>query len=496
MSLGIFLLLLLLVLLLLHFLLNRLWLLVLNDIFLDRSGRLAKRILASLANVAIFCDSALDHRPRDRLDVIAAAKDAQQVFDALRLRVVDLLLLSLLLDLLDLDLAQLHLVKLTLLLLLLLYNDLQVLLADLAISVLLQHAVLALDVGDLALLLIYDLLFVVSLLQQVLVDHLDGARGHLLLLFGGGGGELVDDLLVALLELLVVLNLRVKIFDDLLLNLVAHGQVALVRQSCITIKHHVHKRGHEAAHSGPEVLRLRLGLRQLRRRDLLRGIFVVAQARFKHAHLCLHLSEQRLGIVHLQLLVIDGCLDSLVECIVRHEGFALSNHAAQSELLILEQFRGESEEGALLEADHAHVKINRLKWGALLVLNQVQELVKCARQVLALFSTFLDEFGVQRAHISLHLRAVLRGNGSLDRVVSEAKVVENFIFEALVLGERRQHLRRHNVQDRLQEVEEANVGVLVSVKQVHVINGLEVLVLSREVKLLANEQNCNIAQFI
>ena len=162
----------------------------------------------------------------------------------------------------------------------------------------------------------------------------------------------------------------------------------------------------------------------------------------------------------------------------------------------MEQFRGESEEGALLEADHTHVEINRLKWGALLVLDQVQKLVKCARQVLALLSAFLDELGVQRAHISLHLRAVLRGNGSLDRVVSEAKVVENFIFEALVLGECRQHLRRHDVQDRLQEVEEANVGVLVSVKQVHVINGLEVLILSREVKLLANEQNCNIAQFI
>ena len=118
--------------------------------------------------------------------------------------------------------------------------------------------------------------------------------------------------------------------------------------------------------------------------------------------------------MQLELLIINGCLHSLIEGVVRHEGLALSDHAAQSELLILEQFGGESEEGALLEANHAHVEIKRQEWSAFLVLDQVQQLVKCAGQVFALLCTFLNELCVKSAHIGLHLRAVLRGNSRLD----------------------------------------------------------------------------------
>lgn len=45
------------------------------------------------------------------------------------------------------------------------------------------------------------------------------------------------------------------------------------------------------------------------------------------------------------------------------------------------------------------------------------------------------------------------------------------------------------MQNRLQEVKESNVGVLVCVKQVHVIDSFEVLILARKVELLANKQN-------
>ena len=251
--------------LLLHLLLDRLRLLGLIAFIIDRGESLAKSILASFADIAILSDGAFDHGSSDWLGFTCATEDAEQVFDALGLRVIDLLLLSLLLDLLNLDLTQLDLVQLTFLLLLLLNDNFQVIFADLTISVLLQHSVLALDIGDLALLLIDDLLLVVPLLDQVLVDHLDRCRGHLLLLLSRSGGELVDDLLVALLELLVVLNLRIKILDNLLLDLIAHGEVALVGQSCITIEHDIYERRHEAAHPSPEVFRLCLGLGQLRR---------------------------------------------------------------------------------------------------------------------------------------------------------------------------------------------------------------------------------------
>ena len=168
--------------LLLHFLLDRLRLLRLIAFLINRCECLAKSILASFADIAILCDGAFDHGSSDWFGFSCATEDAEQVFDALGLRVIDLLLLSLLLDLLNLDLAQLDLVQLRLFLLLLLDNNFQVFLADLTISVLLQHSVLALDIGDLALLLIDDLLLIVSLLDQVLVDHLDRSRGHLLLL--------------------------------------------------------------------------------------------------------------------------------------------------------------------------------------------------------------------------------------------------------------------------------------------------------------------------
>ena len=52
------------------------------------------------------------------------------------------------------------------------------------------------------------------------------------------------------------------------------------------------------------------------------------------------------------------------------------------------------------------------------------------------------------------------------------------------------------MQNRLQEVKEPNVGVLVRVKQVHVIDRFEVFILTSEVELLADKQNYNIAQFI
>ena len=45
------------------------------------------------------------------------------------------------------------------------------------------------------------------------------------------------------------------------------------------------------------------------------------------------------------------------------------------------------------------------------------------------------------------------------------------------------------MQNGLQEVKESNIGVLIRVKQVHVIDRFEVLILAREVELLANKQN-------
>ena len=97
---------------------------------------------------------------------------------------------------------------------------------------------------------------------------------------------------------------------------------------------------------------------------------------------------------------------------------------------------------------------------------------------------------MQSGHVSLLLRSVIRGDRSLDCVVGQAQIVEDLVFEALVLNEGSHDLGGHDVQDRLQEVEEADVGILVRVQQVHVIDSLELLVLPREVELLANQQYC------
>ena len=95
----------------------------------------------------------------------------------------------------------------------------------------------------------------------------------------------------------------------------------------------------------------------------------------------------------------------------------MSHDAAQSQLLLLEELRGEREEGALLQSRDANVEISRIQGLISLMLDQMQQLVEGPRQVLALLGALLEEFGVQRRHLSLNSRAACRRNRRFDRVV-------------------------------------------------------------------------------
>ena len=91
---------------------------------------------------------------------------------------------------------------------------------------------MVLDRGNDFLLFVDDLLLVVSLFQEVFVDDCDRALCHLLLILFVCFGELVHDLLVAILDVPLVVDLRVKVFDESLLDVIGHRKVLDIIDHC------------------------------------------------------------------------------------------------------------------------------------------------------------------------------------------------------------------------------------------------------------------------
>ena len=87
------------------------------------------------------------------------------------------------------------------------------------------------------------------------------------------------------------------------------------------------------------------------------------------------------------------------------------------------------------------MEFNGTEWLALLVFDQSAQLVKRAREQLALVLALLKELGAEDVDASLNTALVVNFNG----VEGQAQIVERLLFKALVLGERCDHLRRHDM---------------------------------------------------
>ena len=155
--------------------------------------------------VTLLENSDLFTECRLTLSVLISAKQGKQSSHARGLIVIELA--RFVSDSLHFDLAQLDLAKLVLLILGLFDDEAEVALADLAVTVLLVDRVLCFHCAKLPVLRVNYLRLVVPLLDEVFVDYVDGARGHLLLIFLIDAGKLVDDFFIAVLELVSVLNL-------------------------------------------------------------------------------------------------------------------------------------------------------------------------------------------------------------------------------------------------------------------------------------------------
>ena len=83
--------------------------------------------------------------------------------------------------------------------------------ANLAITVLLVHPVLVLDLANLSIQIVYPPLLVILCLKKVLIDDVHRVRSHLLLFFLVCSGELVYDLFVPIFELASVFDFGIKI---------------------------------------------------------------------------------------------------------------------------------------------------------------------------------------------------------------------------------------------------------------------------------------------
>ena len=81
-------------------------------------------------------------------------------------------------------------------------------------------------------------------------------------------------------------------------------------------------------------------------------------------------------------------------------------------------------------------------------------------QRLTLLPAFFNYLTSQSVNVGLDLARHSR----LASIKCKAQIVERLLFEALVLRERRHNLGRNDMQERLKEVKEADVTVLVRVE--------------------------------
>ena len=176
----------------------------------------------------------------------------------------------------------------------------------------------------------------------------------------------------------------------------------------------------------------------------------------------------------------------MLECVVWDQWLIpLGEHASQSELLILEKLACERQQSALLKSQDAHVELLRVELSAILMFHKGQQLVKSSSQLLVLFLTFREELGAHDLTVNFNHALV----GLLTLIKHQSQVVECLLLEALVLCEGRKDLSWDNLLDWLQKVEESNIAVLIRVKQLHVLNHLQIHILVREVEQLTLQKD-------
>lgn len=189
----------------------------------------------------------------------------------------------------------------------------------------------------------------------------------------------------------------------------------------------------------------------------------------------------------MQHLVVDRRGYGLLEGKVGHEALWLAlEQASQSDLFLLVQLGREREHGAFLEPEHAHVEVEGQQRLPFFMAHQVQQLVERSIELLRLLDALLDQFASNSVYVRLDNASI---DGLLAILEHESQVVERVLLEALVLRERGHNLGGEHVQNGLEEIEEADLLVFVRVEQGHVIHSLQVDVLTREIELLARQQN-------
>ena len=226
--------------------------------------------------------------------------------------------------------------------------------ADLAIAVLFVDAVLVPYFLQLSELRVDDLLLVILLLDEVLVDDNDRLARHLLLLLLVRRGQLVHNLFVPVLELAGVIDDGVEVGDDLLLDVIGHGQVVRVVDGGARVHHYVHEGGHAAAEPRPQVSRLGLRLRQLPWGDLLRRVLIVGQPGLQIVDLVHELADQALGIGKLEVRVFKPSPNGLLQGVLGNEGSGLlRKHASKTHLFLLVKLGGERQHSSLFQTQDA-----------------------------------------------------------------------------------------------------------------------------------------------
>ena len=159
------------------------------------------------------------------------------------------------------------------------------------------------------------------------------------------------------------------------------------------------------------------------------------------------------------------------------------NHAAQPKLFVFENFRCESEERALLQTQYSNFEIYLSNRRANLVLDKRDQLIEGSLQKFALLNALLIQLTLYYVYISLDNTS----NTSFNCIERDSQVVKSLLPEALVLCESGDYFRGYYINNGLQEIEEADMVILVCVQKLHVVKNFEVDVLICEVEQLATE---------
>lgn len=132
------------------------------------------------------------------------------------------------------------------------------------------------------------------------------------------------------------------------------------------------------------------------------------------------------------------------------------------------------------------MEVNRTeRWGrhGVLVAHKMEQLVHGALELLVLLNTLLNALSSHRIDIGFDTTL----DGILARVENKTQIVEVLLPKSLIGGQSRQYLCWNHIQDRLEEIEETNMVVLIRIQQLHVFHDLKFYILVREVELSASQ---------